>query len=324
MNINENGCISIKKYSDGDKDTWNSFNSTSKNYLFMFDRNYMEYHSDRFIDHSLLFYYGSELISILPMCQVGSDFISHGGLTYGGFISGTKMKQHIMNACFDGLLSYAKDKGIVHIIYKTIPHIYHNQPAEEDRYALFSHGAKLLTIDASTYINLSSPIKMPKGRKAQISRARREDVEIELLSDKESYEEFIILENDVLVRRHGTRAVHSAEELKMLHDRFPENIHLFTAKKKHSMIAGVVVFEYDQVIHTQYMAANDEARQIGALDLTIDTIIEKYRASKKWLDFGISTEHGRIYLNEGLISQKEGFGGRTGVYETWILDINAD
>lgn len=40
-----------------------------------------------------------------------------------------------------------------------------------------------------------------------------------------------------------------------------------------------------------------------------------------WLDFGISTEHGRIYLNEGLISQKEGFGGRTGVYETWKIDL---
>lgn len=53
----------------------------------------------------------------------------------------------------------------------------------------------------------------------------------------------------------------------------------------------------------------------------IATIIEKYKQEKMWLDFGISTEHGRIYLNEGLISQKEGFGGRTGVYETWKIDL---
>lgn len=65
----------------------------------------------------------------------------------------------------------------------------------------------------------------------------------------------------------------------------------------------------------------EEARKIGGLDLVIATIIEKYKQEKMWLDFGISTEHGRIYLNEGLISQKEGFGGRTGVYETWKIDL---
>ena len=59
----------------------------------------------------------------------------------------------------------------------------------------------------------------------------------------------------------------------------------------------------------------------SGLDLVIATIIEKYKQEKMWLDFGISTEHGRIYLNEGLISQKEGFGGRTGVYETWKIDL---
>ena len=69
------------------------------------------------------------------------------------------------------------------------------------------------------------------------------------------------------------------------------------------------------------MAANDEARLIGALDFAVATVIEKYKASKKWLDFGISTEHGKIYLNEGLCSQKEGFGGRTDVYEIWELNL---
>ena len=88
------------------------------------------------------------------------------------------------------------------------------------------------------------------------------------------------------------------------------------------MIAGTIIFEYGQVVHTQYMAANEEARQIGALDLTVNTVIEKYRNNKKWLDFGISTEDGGRVLNEGLISQKEGFGGRTNVYEMWRLKLS--
>ena len=178
-----------------------------------------------------------------------------------------------------------------------------------------------MTVDVSTYVNLSDPLKMPKGRKAQISRARREGVVIEELTELQDFNRFIELENEVLTQRHNVQAVHTGEELKLLHDRLPENIHLFAALKEGNLIAGTVVYEYDQVIHTQYMAANDEARTVGALDLAVATVIEKYKNTKKWLDFGISTEHGKIYLNEGLCSQKEGFGGRTGVYEIWELNL---
>ena len=314
--------IQIHRYTENDKEIWNEFNAESKNSLFMFDRNYMDYHRECFQDHSLMFYDGDFLIGILPMNEKDGEFWSHGGLTYGGIISNEKMKQHIMNECFEQLILYARENKITSIIYKTIPHIYHRQSAEEDRYSLFANGAKLMTIDASTYVYLKNPLKMPKGRKAQISRAKREGVIIEELTTQDDYNRFIGLENEVLRERHDTQAVHTGAELKMLHDKFPNEIHLFGALREGKLIAGTVVFEYEQVIHTQYMAANEEARKIGALDLAINTVIEKYRNSKTWLDFGISTEHGRIYLNEGLISQKEGFGGRTGVYEIWKLEID--
>lgn len=313
--------ITIARYTDENKEIWDAFNRNAKNRLFMFDRNYMDYHRDRFQDHSLLFYSDEELIALFPACERDGALLSHGGLTYGGMLTDARMKQHTMVDCLDALKNYAAEQGFSKIVYKTIPYIYHSQPAEEDRYALYAAGAKLVTVDASTYVNLKNPLKMPKGRKAQISRAKREGVAIEVLTELKDYEAFIDLENEVLEARHETHAVHTAAELKMLHDRFPENIHLFAAMKDQQMIAGTVVFEYDRAIHTQYMAANEEARQIGALDLAVATVMDKYRESKEWLDFGISTEHGRIYLNEGLIAQKEGFGGRTGVYEIWELQI---
>ena len=313
--------IRVEKYRADDKNIWNQFNRDSKNSLFMFDRDYMDYHQDRFIDHSLMFYEDDKLIAILPMSEHGNMLVSHGGLTYGGFITDSKMKQHTMNDCFLEFVTYAKEAGFHKIRYKAIPHVYHKQAAEEDLYALYANGAKLVTVDASTYINLGNPLKMPKGRKAQISRAKREGVVIEILDEISDYDSFIELENAVLSERHDTKAVHTSQELKMLHDRFPNNIHLYGAKKDGLLIAGTVVYEYAQTVHTQYMAANEEARQIGALDLAVNTVIENYKDSKLWLDFGISTEHDRIYLNEGLISQKEGFGGRTGVYQIWELVI---
>ena len=313
--------ITIKRYADGDANTWNTFNQSSKIPMFMFDRNYMDYHRDRFHDHSLMLYNGDELAAILPACERNENLFSHAGLTFGGFITGAKMKQHTMNDCFDALLDYAAERGWKEITYKTIPHIYHHQPAEEDRYALYAHGATLETVDVSTVVKLDDPLKMPKGRKAQISRARREGTEIRILTENADYAEFISLENEVLESRHDTHAVHTAAELKLLHDRFPECIHLYGAIKDGKLIAGVVVYEYSQVVHTQYMAADEEARAIGALDLTVNTIMEEYQGRKLWLDFGISTEHGKIYLNEGLAAQKEGFGGRTNVYEIWKLKI---
>ena len=83
---------------------------------------------------------------------------------------------------------------------------------------------------------------MPKGRKAQISRARREGVIIEERSSATDFDEFIALENSVLSEHHGTKAVHTGAELKLLHDRFPENIHLYAAIYKNKIIAGTVNF----------------------------------------------------------------------------------
>lgn len=313
--------ISIVRYTEKEKDLWNKFNISSKNPLFMFDRGFMDYHKDRFQDHSLLFYDDDELIAILPMSQSDHTLTSHGGLTYGGFITGTKMKQHTMNACFEALLQYSRENGICNIVYKTIPHIYHEQPAEEDRYALFLNNASILKIEASTVVNLRQPLKMPKGRKAQISRAKREGVVVQELTAPEDFDRFIALENEVLSQRHEAKAVHTGAELALLHSRFPEQLRLYGAMKDGELIAGSVIFLYNQVVHTQYMAASDIARQIGALDLTVSTILETYKAHKLWLDFGISTEDGGRYLNEGLIAQKEGFGGRTNVYQTYELTV---
>ena len=310
--------ITIKQYSSEDFDRWNVFVKTAKNSLFMHDRNFMEYHADRFEDNSLLFYDDDELIALLPANKNDESLISHGGLTYGGFITNAKMKQYKMLECLDVLKEYMTKNSFSSFVYKIIPYCYYTNPAQEDLYALFINNAQILKIEPASVIDFRYPIKLPKGRKAQISRAKREGVVIELSEDLET---FIELENSVLSEHHNTKAVHTGEELELLHSRFPNNIKLYSANYEGNMIAGAVVFIYDNVIHTQYLAANDIAREIGALDLCISEIISKYSTSKQFLDFGISTENGGRVLNNGLISQKEGFGARTLVYQTWKMKV---
>ena len=310
--------ITIKPYLSENQAIWNEFIENSKNGIFMFNRNFMEYHSDRFIDNSLMFFDNDNLIAVLPMNIRDKVLYSHQGLTYGGFITDEKMKQHKMLECFEALKQYMQANNIEKLIYKIIPHIYHKTPAEEDLYALFKNDAKLLKLEPSTTIYLKNPCKMPKGRKAQISRAKREGVEIQ---ESKDFKTFIDLENKILAEYHDTKAVHTAEELELLHSRFPEQIKLYIASLNNEVIAGTLIFEYENVVHTQYMASNKISREIGGLDLLIKTLIDKYQNTKTYFDFGISTENNGQFLNEGLISQKEGFGGRTTVYQTFELKV---
>lgn len=310
--------ISIKPYTSGDLDVWDKFVRESRMPMFMFERGYMDYHSDRFTDASLMFCRDNELIAVLPASVHGEKVISHGGLTYGGMIYGEQMKQHTMLECFEAMKKHYCSCGVRTIIYKTTPYIYHHTPAEDDLYALYKSDARLLKIEPSTTVLLKHPFKMPKGRKAQISRARREGVVVKESTD---FDSFIQLENGVLGEYHATKAVHNAEELRLLKSRFCDNIQLWYAEWHGRMIAATLLFVYGDVVHTQYMAADKSAREIGGLDLLIKTLMDGFAETKTYFDFGISTEDDGRFLNEGLISQKEGFGGRTVIYQTWEIKI---
>jgi len=310
--------IRIERYSQERKKDWDLFVDNAKNGIFMHKRDYMDYHSNRFTDNSLIFYRDDNILSLLPLSLHGKELISHGGLTYGGFIMSKEMKQNVMNDCFLSLIDYMKDNGFSKLEYKKIPYIFSNIPSDEDLYSLYLYGAEIFKIEPSSVLNLESQIKMSKGRKAQISRGKKY-VTVQRSYD---FDTFIELENKVLSERHSTKAVHSADELKSLQISFEDEIQLWVAMYEGIMIAASLLFVYDNVVHTQYMAADDTARKIGGLDAIIDFLIKKFSNEKKYFDFGISSENFGHELNYGLIAQKESFGARTMNYQTWILDIN--
>lgn len=93
-------------------------------------------------------------------------------------------------------------------------------------YALFIHNANIQKIEPACVIELAHPYKMPKGRKAQISRARREGI---CVRETEDFETFIEIENQVLKKYHNAVAVHTGQELSYLHNKFPSNIRCFGA-----------------------------------------------------------------------------------------------
>jgi len=96
----------------------------------------MDYHADRFTDHSLMVYRRNKLYALLPGNRTGDTFYSHQGLTYGGLIMSDKTVAADVVQIFRLLNDLLRQEGIRKVIYKAIPWIYHRQPSDEDLYAV--------------------------------------------------------------------------------------------------------------------------------------------------------------------------------------------
>jgi len=314
--------LEIEEYKPKKKSIWNEFVKKSKNGVFLFNRNYMDYHSDRFKDNSLMFYCDGELVAIMPANIKEKTLYSHGGLTFGGMITSYKVKTALMLKLFELLMSYMSLHEINTLVYKAIPYIYHTAPSDEDLYALFRFGAKLFRRDVSSSIYLPEvpyPLtELPYNRKRMIVKAKKHGLIVKKSDDLKTFMEIL---SEVLNERHGVKPVHAYEEIKLLADRFPENIKLFAAFKANEMLAGTIIYESKNVAHAQYIANSNSGRKVGALDLVFEFLINHYKGKKRYFDFGISTEKNGQYLNEGLIWWKESFGARAVTYDFYELKI---
>ncbi|HWS55299.1 MAG TPA: GNAT family N-acetyltransferase [Pyrinomonadaceae bacterium] len=312
--------IEAAPYEAGGKGEWDGFVGGAKNGVFLFRRDYMDYHADRFPDASLVFRgEGGRVVALLPATRREDALVSHAGLTFGGIIADSGMKVGLMLEVFDAMAERLRSEGVRRLVYKAVPHIYHRVPAEEDLYALFRHGARLTRRDVSSAVDARARLPFSKGRRYEAKRARREGLEVGRGDD---FETFMRIEEQVLGEKYDTRPVHTAAELSMLAGRFPDNIKLHVARRGGETLAGVVVYESECVAHAQYIAAGEEGKRLGALDLVLEHLINVEYAGKRYFDFGISTEDAGRRLNAGLAENKQGFGARAVVYDFYEMEIN--
>lgn len=309
----------VRAYVPEDCETWDAYVDASKNGTFMLKRGYVEYHADRFEDASLMFYEGARLVAVLPASRHGDEVRSHGGLTYGGLVVDRDMTASLMLEVFEALERRLRDVGVKALVYKRVPAIYYSYPSDEDLYALFRSGAVLFRRDISTVIDLTDRIPFSSIRRRCVKKGMKTGLAVR---QSEDFEKYVALLEEVLAVHHQTHPPHTAAELRLLASRFPAVVKLFCAYRGDQMMAGVLIFDTPQVVHAQYIANSEEGREIGALDVVMDYLINVYSKGRRYFDFGISTEDEGRLLNEGLVSQKEMFGGRGVVYDHYRLPIN--
>ena len=310
--------LEIVRYTPDQKQAWNDFVGRSKNGTFLLDRNYMDYHADRFTDHSLMVYRRDKLYALLPGNIAGDTFYSHQGLTYGGFIMSDKTAAADVVQLFRLLNDQFRREGIRKVIYKPTPWIYHRQPSEEDLYAVVEVCGATVSRGLSSTISREHQNKWYRIRECGARHAKQLGLTVE---ETEDYKPFWQVLSNNLRERYGLNPVHTVEEIEMLHRRMPDHIRLVVVREGDETIGGTVLYVSDRVVHSQYIAASPKGKQVHALDLLFDVVIRKALASHPYFDFGISTEKRGTYLNEHLIYQKEGFGGRGVCYDwyEWTL-----
>ena len=325
--------MTIRRYTPADRPAWDAFVEASRNATFLHMRGYMDYHADRFADHSLLFFdTKGHLRGLLPAneetsADAGTKVLwSHHGLTYGGLLLSMKETMETVLQIFDALMAYLRAEGFAALSNKQVPQTYHRYPSQEDDYALWRHGAVLDVCNISVAVDLRAPV-MPavkQRRRHGWTMAAELGYRVAETTDLASF--WPIVEAN-LWERHGVRPVHSLQEIELLHSRFPRNIRCFVATvgegEASGVEAGAIIYESRNAIHVQYTHATPRGREDGAQDAVLHAAMEYYRAETavRYFDFGISNEQAGRYLNEGLISQKEGFGARGVAYRIFRIDL---
>ncbi len=324
----------IRRYTPADKKQWNEFVANSRNATFLFVRDYMDYHADRFADHSLMAYRNGRLSAILPAHTDGATLCSHRGLSYGGWIL---PKTHV--DCSDYLqlwdvwFIYCREERFAQIDYKALPHIYASAPSDEDLYALWRHNAELIEASPSATIDLNANPGFNQMRRRHLRATDDIPYTIKCADSEADYLSFHTMLSECLAERHGAKPVHSVDEMMLLASRFPSKtpntlgrISLYLLCLEGKAEAGVWIFSTPSTVHAQYIATTEKGRKSNLLTPLFEYLIvnarELFFPTTRYFDFGISTENHGLNLNEGLYRQKSSFGATASICSRYRITVN--
>ena len=299
---------------------WDSLIDTSVYSLFIHKRGFIEYHGERFSDLSLMFFQGNKLAAVIPGHRESNLFFSHNGLTFGGLIGRMSNSFLINEKVFQAFVEELKKQGINRVVYKAVPLVYHKRPSQEDLWFISRLKGSRISCSVSTVVDRKAVSKLSSLRTRGKNKALKCGIVIEHSNNVRVF--WDILETNLKKKFHAV-PVHSYDEIQLLVNLFPENIRLYVASIDNSPVAGVLFFLGPKIAKAQYIIANPVGREKGALDLLFYRVLNDFLNEYDLFDLGTSMDSNNTSedVNRSLIFQKEGFGGRTVIYETYSFSI---
>jgi hypothetical protein len=312
--------FSIKRYEANDYEQWNAFVSQAKNATFLFHRDFMEYHQDRFEDFSLLAFENEKLIAILPANKVQNTVYSHQGLTYGGLVLLPKAKMNQVIEVFKTLLKFLNDASISNLFLKQIPSIYCDTFSDEMDYLSYVCQAKLQMKHAISVVNLNHPIQFSRSRRKCANRGKKLELIIKEETDFSSFWNDLLIPN--LKDKYHSKPVHTLEEITFLRNKFPENIRHFNVYQNEKLVCGTTLFITKTVVKPQYISGTENNNLLGSIDFLYDYLIKDIAHGKAFFDFGPSHENHGLQIVENINFWKESFGAHIVVQNFYEINTS--
>ncbi len=297
----------IKKYNPKLESEWNKFISASQNATFLHNREYMDYHKHRFDDFSLMIYKKTNLLAVLPAHKINDVIFAHKGLTYADFLFHKKLKTAHKVEIMAASMKYLKQQGFKTMQIKIIPSIFHRNANEINSYIYTQMGARLILMKPFFMFDTQNPYKVNQSRQQSIDKLEKEPLSIDENGDLEAFWKIV---NKNLAVRHNTKPVHNIDEIKLLKNRFEENIRLYSISLSGKMLAGVLIFLINDSMHFQYIQATNDEKYRNAVDILTDFVIKKYYDKVRYISFG-SSDSTDNSLQAGLVYWKESFGAKS-------------
>lgn len=300
--------ITVKKYQSNYHSIWNAFVLKNNSATFLFDRGFMEYHSDRFQDFSLMVYKEDELIAIIPANIKDNVLYSHQGLTYGGLILDKTYEKKVIVAIYEVLIAFLNKHGIKALRIKSLPEFYDhtihntNKILKDNFKATVYHKHKVLSIDYGLPFTI---------HKTKLKNYRKNQNKGFVIQDNNGFD---IFWNHVLIPRlklkHNTKPVHTLEEIELLHHRFPNHIKQYNIFLNDEILAGITIFDKGSIVKSQYGATTERGEKTRALEYLFLYLTYKFKEEgKQFFSMGtVSDNSNQLGYNPGLLKQKEELG----------------
>jgi len=307
--------VEIRRYIDALRPTWDRFIPTTKNRSFLFLRGYMDYHRERFSDHSLLFLVNRRLLACLPGHVADGKLCSHLGLTFGGLLLHRDIRLHQVESIVRALREHLRSEGLEAAVYRPMPHPYHEFPAEEDIVSLHAHGATLVEARATLCLRAGPPDRLARDRRREL---RMDEVGQLTVRRSTDFRTFMQHCARYLARRFGSEPVHSEDEMALLASRFPDNIQLYVVERGAELLAGQILYRHGSCAKLQYGALASDSIEEGIITRLDTHLLTEVLPVGSWVDFGNSHDPtGRF--NHGVHRFKESMGARTVTLATYNL-----
>lgn len=316
---------------------WDNFvEDKAINGTFLQTRRFLNYHpAERFHDAScLIFDDKKNLVAVCPACAKMIDdnriFYSHAGSSYGGVLIDPKWyKTGKVIGIIQALEKYIIENGYERIIVKQTPSLFAMENADLLQYCFFYLGyycySELnLYVDLEKY-NENILSEFSQGKRTDVHNCQRRGLYVRRLT---SFSEIVQLHEllEKTLRKYGIAPIHTAEELYDFQTaRLREECECFGVFERDKMVAASMMFYFKKagVAHTQYLCADPAYKQLSPMTYLYYAMLEEMRKrGYPKVSWGVGTEKMGLYMNEGLIKNKEYYGSKYSINPVFIKDLN--